>query len=168
MAKCLTCCCRCCLDCVNRFIKFINQNAYVQIALLSENFCTSAVNGLCLVLKNMAAFAFTGSIGGFFMFIGKVTISTGTTCIAYAILVEWPYMERQILSPLTPCIVVFLISYVIASVFMSLFATGTRAIIQSFLVDVELTRKSSGSDCYDGKHRPKVLDDLVKVFQKDN
>ena len=27
--KCILCACRCCLDCCHKFVKFINQNAYV-------------------------------------------------------------------------------------------------------------------------------------------
>ena len=44
------CLCRCCIDCLNRCIKFINRNAYIQIALTGDNFCVAAYNAFMLIL----------------------------------------------------------------------------------------------------------------------
>jgi len=33
--KCVLNCCRCFMDCFHRFIKFLNDNAYIQVALTS-------------------------------------------------------------------------------------------------------------------------------------
>ena len=43
IARTVMACTRCCLDCFHRFVKFINENAYIQVALTGENFCTSAM-----------------------------------------------------------------------------------------------------------------------------
>merc|ERR1711957_688369 len=40
--KCLKCCIRCMLWCLDKYVKFISENAYIQIALRSKSFCTSA------------------------------------------------------------------------------------------------------------------------------
>ena len=56
VTKCLGCACRCCLQCCHRFIKFLNRNAFVQVALHSTNFCSSAMNAFLLVLKNSGTF----------------------------------------------------------------------------------------------------------------
>jgi|TARA_B110000285_G_C15046381_1_gene574543 hypothetical protein len=38
----VTCCIRCVIWCVDSYIKFMNKNAYIQIALQSTAFCPSA------------------------------------------------------------------------------------------------------------------------------
>ena len=40
--KMATCCIRCVLWCLDSYVKFLNKNAYIQIALQSKNFCPSA------------------------------------------------------------------------------------------------------------------------------
>ncbi len=120
--KCLSTTCRCCLQCCHRFIKFLNRNAFVQIALHSKNFCVSAVNAFLLVLKNAGTFFVTGGIATVFIFIGKIFISLLNTLICYAILQNWPELRDRVNSPIPPIIAVFFISYLIASVYMALFS----------------------------------------------
>ena len=40
--KAATCCIRCILWCLDSYVKFLNKNAYIQIALQAKNFCPSA------------------------------------------------------------------------------------------------------------------------------
>ena len=44
VAKCILCCIQSCLWCVEKCMKFINKNAYIQTAIYGTNFCTSAKN----------------------------------------------------------------------------------------------------------------------------
>lgn len=60
--KCLIGCLRCCLDCFDRFVRFLNQNAFIYMAISNENFCSSALNAFILVLKNAAKFSFVNAI----------------------------------------------------------------------------------------------------------
>jgi hypothetical protein len=57
--KCCSAVCRCCLDCCLSFVKFLNMNAYVQVALTGENFCQSAVIAAVLAIKHSATFVIT-------------------------------------------------------------------------------------------------------------
>lgn len=157
--------CRCCLQCCHRFIKFLNRNAFVQVALHSKNFCVSAVNAFLLVLKNSGTFFVSGGIATVFIFIGKVFISLLNTLICYVILLNWPELRDKINSPIPPIVAVFFISYIIASVYMALFSITQNALVQCFLTDVEIT-KGQGGDGKDGKHRPKELAELVRNMTK--
>ena len=56
-------CVSCCLDCFHRFIKFLNENAYIQMALTGDSFCTSAVNAFVLAIKNSGTFFITNGAG---------------------------------------------------------------------------------------------------------
>merc|ERR1719464_242023 len=77
---------RCCLDCFDRFIRYLNRNAYIYMALSGESFCSSAINAFLLILKNAAKFGFVEGIASCFMFIAKFFISIMTTLISFFIL----------------------------------------------------------------------------------
>ena len=84
--KCLVGCIRCCLDCFDRFIRYINRNAYIYCALTGSSYCTSALNSFVLILKNAAKFGFVEGIAGCFMFIAKFFIAIMTTLVSYFLL----------------------------------------------------------------------------------
>jgi hypothetical protein len=83
-------CVRCALDCCHRFVKYINENAYCQVVLTGESFCTAAVNGFLLIMKHSATFMFTRGIGGIFNLLGKLTISVLNCVCAYFMLTKVP------------------------------------------------------------------------------
>ncbi|RXM96592.1 Choline transporter-like protein 2 [Acipenser ruthenus] len=51
--KFLLCCLKCCFWCLEKFIKFLNRNAYIMIAIYGKNFCTSARNAFFLLMRNI-------------------------------------------------------------------------------------------------------------------
>uniref|UniRef100_A0AAY4AXX5 Choline transporter-like protein n=1 Tax=Denticeps clupeoides TaxID=299321 RepID=A0AAY4AXX5_9TELE len=52
-ARFLLCCLKCCFWCLERFIRFINRNAYIMIAIYGTNFCTSAREAFYLLMRNI-------------------------------------------------------------------------------------------------------------------
>ena len=136
-------CLSCYILCFERFIKFLNKNAYIQIALNSTNFCTAAKDAFFLILRNAARFLALGSIGNVFMFLGKFLIALMATYGGYLIVTRAPMYEDELHSPIFPCIVFFLIGYVIASLFMAVYSMAIDTILQCFLADEELNEKYS-------------------------
>ncbi|CAN0422724.1 unnamed protein product, partial [Laminaria digitata] len=61
----IACCCACCFWCLEKCIRFINKNAYVQTAIFSTNFCTSARKAFFLIARNIARVAAVSILGGF-------------------------------------------------------------------------------------------------------
>uniref|UniRef100_A0A8C5J9Q6 Choline transporter-like protein n=1 Tax=Junco hyemalis TaxID=40217 RepID=A0A8C5J9Q6_JUNHY len=49
----LLCCLKCCFWCLEKFLKFINRNAYIMIAIYGKNFCTSAKEAFFLLMRNV-------------------------------------------------------------------------------------------------------------------
>lgn len=74
------------LDCLERFIKFISKNAYIQMAITGSNFCSSAWNAFCLILKNAMRFGVANSIGFIFNVLGVLFISMCNALIVYSCL----------------------------------------------------------------------------------
>lgn len=84
--KVILCLTSCCLDCLERFIKFITKNAYIQMAITGKNFCSSAWNGFLLVLKNALRFGTANFIGFIFNVIGVLFIGALNGCFVFAML----------------------------------------------------------------------------------
>ena len=50
----------CCLSCLERFLDFVNKNAYIQTAIEGTNFCTSASNAFQLLTGFISALIIMG------------------------------------------------------------------------------------------------------------
>jgi len=48
---------------MEKCVKFITKNAYIQVALTSDHFCKSAWNGFALIVKNIHRFGAANTIG---------------------------------------------------------------------------------------------------------
>ena len=147
--RCLIGCVRCCLDCFDRFVRFINQNAYIYMAISNESFCSSALNAFILVLKNAAKFSFVNSIGGVFMLIARVCIAILTTAVCLVIL----HMQSEVESKFLPLLIIFVCAYIISSIFISVFDASANTILQCYLIDLDIARQSN----LDPTHVPPTL-----------
>lgn len=156
-------CIRCCLDCCHRFVKYINENAYCQIALTGENFCTAAMNGFLLILKHTATFAFTRGIGGIFNVLGKLSVSVLVTASCYFIIRYWPEQYDKIGSPIAPLIIVFLISYSIAFLFMMIYSTTATCILHALYADIDMCKTLSINE-KERVDRPKEMKSIVELL----
>lgn len=100
-------CLQCYLACFERFIKFLNKMAYIQIAITGKNFCISAKNGFMLVMRNPVRMSFTHGLGEIYIFLGKLFISVFSALIAYLIITNASRYSDAISSPILPTIVTF-------------------------------------------------------------
>lgn len=76
-------CIQCCLACVECIVKFINTQAYIQIALRGKNFCYAAKDGFMLAWSNPMRYAIVGGIGAVIMMLGKLLIAALTAFVFY-------------------------------------------------------------------------------------
>lgn len=165
IARCALQCTRCCLDCFHRFIKFVNENAYIQVALTGENFCTSAMNAFILALKNAASFFITNGIGAFIYFLGKATISIVNTAIGYLLITYIPDFEEDIDQPIPFLALIFLMSYMMATTFMEVYSGVSLAILQCFYADVDICNQT-GKVPMDNRNRPKEMNYIISMIAK--
>merc|ERR1719443_1373052 len=108
----------CCLDCFDRFVRFLNANAYIYSAITSESFCPSALHAFLLILKNHAKFAFVEGIADGFMFLAKSFIACLTTLCGYLLLGPMTGIK---IDPIMPCLFIFAFGYLVACQFISIF-----------------------------------------------
>eukprot|EP00002_Diphylleia_rotans_P014563 TRINITY_DN283_c0_g1_i11.p1 TRINITY_DN283_c0_g1~~TRINITY_DN283_c0_g1_i11.p1 ORF type:complete len:642 (-),score=116.12 TRINITY_DN283_c0_g1_i11:700-2625(-) len=80
----------CLLDCVfacfERFIKFINKNAYILIAVYGYSFCQAARKAFFILLANAMRVAAVTMVGDFLIFMGKLAITAATSYVCLMIM----------------------------------------------------------------------------------
>lgn len=85
---------------MERIVQFINETAYIQIALRGKNFCGAAKDGFEIVLSNGVRYLVVAGVGALMVFIGKVLIAVGTTALFYCLITFVTSIKSGILEPL--------------------------------------------------------------------
>ena len=152
-AKCIQCC-LCCVECI---IRFINTQAYIQIAIRGKNFCYAAKDGFDLAWSNVVRFAVVGGVGSVIMFIGKIMIASGAA-VCFHLMITYTSAKDSYLQPFYQVILIFIIGYAVGLLFMSVYSVAMDALLQCFLVD-ELNSKGKGKP----KFAPEELADVMDI-----
>ncbi|KAJ1492672.1 plasma-membrane choline transporter-domain-containing protein [Baffinella frigidus] len=141
---CLTCIGECCLWCLEKFLDFINKNAYIQTAINGTSFCTSAGVAASLLIRNCLRLGAITICSSLFILIGKIFIAVGTALITALIIVggEWDNITK---APIFSMVVVVLLAYAIGAAFLDVWDMCIDTIFQAYLMDMEMgTGKATG------------------------
>lgn len=142
---------------MEKCVKYMTKNAYIQIALTNEGFCKAAWNGYALMIKHAHRFGFGNSIGTIYLVFGCMCISATTSFTCYMILTNsgsW----LEVTDPIPPTVVIGVISGTIGALFLSIFSFSSDAILQAFLLDEELR--------FLGGNRPEVMQEFAIAMKK--
>lgn len=77
------------------------------------------------------------------MFLGKLMISAATTCGFYALITFNSSIAANVLKPIYLLILVFIISFAVGMLFMSIYSIAMDTILQCFIVD-EVNQQAKG------------------------
>ncbi|XP_015760153.1 PREDICTED: choline transporter-like protein 4 [Acropora digitifera] len=70
-------CLKCCFWCLEKFLKFLNKNAYIMVAIHGKNFCKSAKDAFFLLMRNIVRVVVLDKVTDFILFLGQLTITAG-------------------------------------------------------------------------------------------
>lgn len=84
----LKCCIRCYLKCLDCCVKFMNKNAYIQVALHNSSFCLGAKESFWIMAGNARRFTAVGVTGSILSFLGKGLITMFSVFLTIAIINE--------------------------------------------------------------------------------
>ena len=82
-----------------------------------------------LILKHASKFMVISGLGGIFMLLGKMTIASLSTFLGYILIENWPSIKDRLESQIAPLVVIFLISYVVGAVFISVYSISADTIL---------------------------------------
>ncbi|NXO25761.1 CTL2 protein, partial [Cisticola juncidis] len=146
-AKFLLSCLKCCFWCLEKFIKFLNRNAYIMIAIYGTNFCTSARNAFFLLMRNIIRVAVLDKVTDFLFFLGKLLIVGSVGILAFFFFTQRIKLVQDTAPPLNyywvPILTVIVGSYLIAHGFFSVYGMCVDTLFLCFLEDLE---RNDGSE----------------------
>lgn len=144
---------RCCLWCLEKFIKFINKNAYIQIALTGANFCTAAKKAFFLILNNALRFGAVALLGSVINLVGYFFIIAATVGIGYLQLINM----HPTAAPIFPMVSYGICGYVVSHLCMNVFGLAVDTFQQCFLLCEEEKDKIEGQHDFVPTQMLKIL-----------
>ena len=129
-----------------------------------KSFCSAAYEAFGLIWSHLAQISTAAFVGNLMVTLGKVVIIAGNTILAYL----WLTMDSQYLagganelsSIIMPVIFTIILSYMVASGFMEVYAMGIDAILLSYCVDID---ENDGS-----ANKPFFMGDELKAIVAPN
>jgi hypothetical protein len=120
--------------CFEKCVKFLNKNAYIQIALMGTGFCKSAKNAFWLILRNAVRFMVICMLSFIVHFLAMALIISATAVAGYFIL-QAMYED---VNPITPTIIFAFIGWFTAKLFVGVFALSVDSCLQCFIAAEEM------------------------------
>lgn len=161
VARFLLKCLKCCFWCLERFIKFLNRNAYIMIAIYGKNFCTSAREGFFLLMRNILRVAVLDKVTDFLLFLGKLLISGGVGALAFFVFTHKIPIIQQHVPAINylwvPLVTVILGSYIVAQGFFNVYSTCVDTLFLCFCEDLERNDGSSSRPYFISPNLHKIL-----------
>jgi len=127
-------CLECCLACFERFLEFLNKNAYIMMAIYGGSFCFSAKKAITVILANPIKTATIQCISNYCMTLGKIAISATATAGVFIFLKNTTITSLWIV----PVLVTAVSSFAIATLFMNIYDMAISTILLCFLEDTEV------------------------------
>ncbi|CAD7003889.1 CTL-like protein 1 [Ceratitis capitata] len=119
-SECADCCLKCCICgfwLLEKFIRFLNHNAYTVVAIESINFCPAAGIAWNAMATNALQVATINSVGDFILFLGKVIVAALSGLIGIFVLKDRPGLNFY----MAPVIIIIIFSFFIAHIILTLF-----------------------------------------------
>ncbi|XP_014299612.1 choline transporter-like 1 isoform X2 [Microplitis demolitor] len=111
--------CICCFYCLEKFIRYLNHNAYTVVAIEGASFCRAAKIAFSTTVSNALQLAVINGIGDFILFLGKIFVTAATGSIGLLIMKRDPRLHFYA----APILLIFVFSFFIAHCVISLYET---------------------------------------------
>lgn len=146
----------CCLWCFEKCMKFINKNAYIEIAIYGYSFCRAACAAFKAILANILRVAAVNFVGLLVLFMCKLLVVTIICIIA----IGWLKDDDSIRFYGLLVLVIGIFTWFIADAFTDVYKMAVDTILLCFCED---------SNINNGKDKPYFAsDNLVKFLNGSN
>lgn len=131
VTRAILCCMQCFFWCLEKFLMFLNKNAYIMCAIHGKNFCSSARDAFELLMRNMLRVFALDQVTGFLFFMAKVLVTLGMGASMYFYL-DSDRMGQQLNYMVVPAVVVMVGTYLISSVFFGVYSMAVDTLFLCF------------------------------------
>ncbi|XP_062574993.1 choline transporter-like protein 1 isoform X2 [Saccostrea cucullata] len=148
-------CCICCLWCLEKCLKYLNQNAYTVVAIQGSNFCSSAKKAFMTLVGNALRVAAINSVGDFVLFLGKIGVTAATGAVG----IFWFKSKEELNYYAIPVLLVCIFAYFIAHCFLSTYEMVIDALLLCFCHDTDINDGSPERRYYASVSLQKYIED---------
>lgn len=149
IVKCIFCMINCCLWCVEKCMKFITKNSYIQAVIWDLGFCEACLSSFRFIMRNMGRMAAMGYVANVLVLLGQAFVVSITTA-GCAVLLNELLKAGTITSIYLPLFLVIIISYFIGYTFLSVYQMVMDTLLQCVVTDEEVsTTKLPNGDAPD-------------------
>jgi choline transporter-like protein 2/4/5 len=159
MTKCL----KCCFWCLEKFIKFVNHNAYIITGVYGFNFCKSAATAFGIIVSNVLRFTVVDKLTGFLLLLSKLAVTAAIGVLSfYFFTKKIPISSVTAFAPelhyyFLPVFVIIIGVYIIAKIFFDVFALCVDTLLLSSLIDAKINDGSPENPYFMSKGLRKIL-----------
>ncbi|KAL7749637.1 hypothetical protein RI367_004863 [Sorochytrium milnesiophthora] len=154
LAKQVLACLQCVFGCLERFIKFLNKNAYIEIAIYGYSFCEGARHAFELLLRNAFRVVVIDGVATFLLFLGKLLITAVTAIFGLYLLKTYNSDLGSFYA--VPLIFIIIEAWMIAAFFTSVVDMAIDTIFLCYCEDCE---RNDGS-----AEKPYYMTDSLRAF----
>ena len=122
-------CLMCFVDCFQRVVEYVSKLGFIQVAITSNNFCTSCFQAITLFVSNPGKFGFVGALGQVFTFVGKIFVSAACGIVGYLALEQDTELSEKLNTKLFPVFVFIFIGFLISSLFFMIYGISADAVL---------------------------------------
>lgn len=138
-------CVKCCLWCCEKCLKFLNRNAYIEIAIYGKSFCRSAWSAFSILLRNALRVAAINTVGDFVLFLFKLIITVSAIIGAFFYFQYQDKIEGAVGDTVQGglqwesliILVIGLFAWLIAGMFLGVYEMAVDTIFIAFCEDAE-------------------------------
>lgn len=115
-------CCLCCIGCFQKYLEYVNKNAYIDICINSSNFCTAAQNATTFLAAEAGKVVLLMGSLWIICVVGVLAISMATAVVTFLIVTSFARWtdansESYVCSPYFVAVVAGLLGCVISASF---------------------------------------------------
>jgi len=163
VVACILCLINLCVGCCKEFVEFVNRNAYIDIAITSNNFCSAAAEAVGMIVSMGGAMAILNGATWVFMLFGMLLSGLAAAAFTYMVVTQGTFAEQnsqfEVINPSAPTAIGGMIGVIVSASFMHVFDMTSDTLLYCYGYDLKTGSHSS--------HAPAALKELVHTT-KDN
>jgi hypothetical protein len=136
IAQYVLCVLQCCMWCLEKCMRFLNKNAYIQTAMHGYSFCHACRAAFFLIARNILRVFAVSVVGDFVLLLGRICIPVITTFLCYIAIIY--NTDNQIYGILAPMLMTFVIAYLVTTLFVEVFGMAISTILMCYCADEEM------------------------------
>ncbi|XP_076319239.1 choline transporter-like protein 1 [Tachypleus tridentatus] len=144
-------CCSCCLWCFEKFLVFLNRNAFIEVAIYGYSFCKAAQKAFHLLSNNILRVAAINSVGDFVLFLGKAGVTVATAFIGLELVKD----KEGVNYTWVPVSLACVFTYLVAHSFLGVYEMAIDTLFLCFCEDCERN---------DGINKPYFMSRKLMIF----